>query len=368
MYNRILLPVLFVLLLAGTVVAKEKVAVFEFEGIGIDRSTIEAGTRIFGNELNATGKFMVIPQGDVETILSQRGISNSECFQVSCAAEYGFIAGAEKSVIGSMTRLGEKITVEARLIDIAKREIIFTDRFSTTSIEDLDIALRKVAEALASQKQITSEVTRYAITDDETQDARRKKSYIISGASFGFGFPTGDSYADVNRLQTLAWTMRIEAGKFLVDNTIGISWGSGGDKTFEDVEGTTIYLKEERKVGIIPWDIGLRYLFDYKSDFSPYIGGGLGLHLVMASELEQESGTDYEYVKGDAAMAMHIAAGITAFQTYDFRLSIDGKYTYLMTDAFVGAGDSQQFSISISILRKFEKGEKRGCMSGGCIF
>jgi hypothetical protein len=369
MFYRILIISVILLMFGGIVSAQEKAAVFEFEGIGVDQPTVKASSRIFANELNTTGKYTVLPQGDIETKLIERGITDFDCFQISCAASYGSIVGAQMSVIGSLTRLGARITVEARLIRVATKEVIFADHFAAGTIEDLDVALRKVARALATQTRIESEVTRYAITEEETREARRKKSYITSGASYGFGFPICDSYADVSRLKTMAWSTRYDAGKFVVDNTIGITWGGGGEKDFDDKDGNTIYLEDERSVAIIPWDIGIRYLFNYKSDISPFIGGGLGLHFVASKELSQTSASgDFEYVKSDAAMAIHLTAGLYAFQSYDFRLTFEGKYTYLMTDAFLDAGDSQQFGISISISRKFEKGEKRGCMGGGCIF
>ncbi len=358
MFYRIFTLGVFLLMLGGIASAQEKTVVFEFEGIGVDQPTIEAGTRIFSNELNATGKFSVIPWGDVETKLIERGISNFECYQISCAASYGSIAGAQKSIIGSLTRLGERITVEARLINVATEEVIFSDRFSASTVDDLDVALRKVAEAVATQKKIESEVTRYAITEEESQETRRKKGFITSGALFGFGFPLGNSYSKVDNLNYYGVVVRYEAGSYVLDNLFGLQHGSGGAKD------TTFYgtIVDEKVVNIFFYDIGLRYILNRGSDFTPFFGGGLGIHLISQQESHGET-----YMEGTQAFALHLAGGMYAFQTYDFHLTVEARYTVLFTKAFPNSGSSShQIGITFSITKKLEKKDRGGCM--GCGF
>jgi len=354
----ILLILVFSLGLSGLVAAQERVVVFEFGAIGVDEQPITAATQIFRNELDATGKFSVIPKKEMEAKLADQGITDFSCHEITCAANYGFAVGVEKAMIGSLTKLGQKVTAEVRLVDVIRKEVVFSDHFSATSLDDLDSALRKLAEAVAARKKIESEVTRYAITEEETREPRRKKAYITSGASFGFGFPLGDSYSEVNNLKTVAWMMRYEAGNFVIDNSIGVTWGSSDPDTIWGIQ------YDKKKVSIIPWDIGMRYVFNRESDFTPFVGGGLGLHFVGSQDL---GGRDY--TKSDQALALHLTGGLYAFQTYDFRLTVEGKYTIVFTDAFHDSGNSsQQIGIAIGISRKFEKGEKRGCMSGGCLF
>jgi TolB-like protein len=360
MLYRIFAITILTLMLVGVAAAQEKTVVFEFEGIGVDPATVEAGTHIFSSELNATGKFSVIPWGDVEAKLTEQGVTSFDCYQISCAANNGFIVGAQKAVIGTLTKLGDRITIDASLVDVGAKDVIFSDRFSATSMDDLDVALRKVAQALANQKHIESEVNPYAITEEETQESRRRKGYITSGASFGFGFPLGNSYSKVDDLFSLAWVMRYEAGSYVLDNSLGFSQGSGGEKD-------TTYLGEiinTTEVGIFFWDIGMRYILNRQSDFTPFFGGGIGLHFIGAQESE-----GYTYTEATRAFALHLAGGLYAFQSYDFRLTLEAKYTMLFSDVFVDSGSSShQIGFSIGITRKFEKDEKRGCMSGGCMF
>ncbi len=350
--------VLSMVLLTGAAIAQERVAVFDFEASGVDRMTVETATRVFRGELGSSGDYAVMSKSELETKLQTAGITDFDCNDVDCASSNALAANAEKAVFGSIARLGDKVVVEANLVNAVRKEVIFSDQFTSSSMDDLDVVMKKLANAIAARKKITSEVGRYDITEDETMEPRRRKAYITSGATFGFGFPLGDSYNNVDNLKTLSWVMRYEADKFVIENSIGVTWG--------DAEPDTSYgvLVSKKTISIVPWDIGMRYVFNRESDFTPFIGGGLGFHFIASQDLEGAV-----YVASDQALALHIAGGLYAFQSYDFRLSLEGKYTNVFTDAFQSSGgNSQQIGISIGISRKFEKGEKHGCMSGGCLF
>jgi hypothetical protein len=353
------------MLLAGTVAAQKSVAVFEFEAIGIDQEQATIATQLFRGELGATGKFTVIPKGDVEAKLAEKGITDLICHATGCASEYGFIAGAGKGVIGILTMLGQRVTVEVSLIDVASKQIEFSDRFAATTIDDLDSVLRKLAQAVAERKKIESEVGRFAVTEEETAEGRRKASYITTGAAFGVGFPLGDSYMDIGTLKHIVFVVRYEAGNFVIDNSFGLSWGSGGGQdTLVDDWDHTVTIVDEKKLAIMPWDIGVRYIFNRKSDFAPFVGGGIGLHFIA-----QEDQGGLVYTQSSQDFALHAAGGIYAFQSYDFRLAVEAKYTALFTDAFPGDSKvSHQIGILVSITRKLEKKENQGCFRGGGCF
>jgi len=358
MRSKILLSLLSLMMLSWNLSAQETTAVFEFEGIGVDPQTIESATHIFRNELNATGKFAVITKGDMEAALDAAGVTDYTCHDVGCASEYGYAVGAEKAAIGSLTKLGNRITAEIKIISVVKKEVVFTDRFSSTSLDDLDMTVRKLAEAAASGKQIESEVGRYAITEEETLEPRRKKSYITSGVGLGFGMPLGDSYAGVDHLMTIAWMIRYEASKYVIEMSFGVSWGSGGEK---DTIGSIVV--DEKEVHVIPWDIGFRYVTNRESDFAPFFGGGFGIHFIGSQDYQ-----GYGYVDSDEAFALHLCGGLYGFQSYDFRLTIEGRYTLLLSDALGAESTSHQIGLMVSLSRKFEPGDKRGCMSGGCLY
>jgi len=343
-----MLMMVFAIVLTTTVQAKPTAVVFNFEGFGVDPQTVEAASQVFRAELAATEKYDVLTRGDLESRLSQADIDNLNCYDIDCAASRGKIIGAKKAVIGSLTRLGDKVIAQVQLIDVKGKKSEFDDRFSADTIDDLDVVLRRLAEAMVSGNKVETNVNKFALTEEETESSRQRKSFITSGFSFGFGLPLGDSYSNVDNLKQLAWNMRYEAGRYVVDNSVGINWGSA---ELTDSLGDT----EHKGVFIIPWDIGLRYIISPKSEISPYVGAGIGFHFIFAAKIN-----DTPVVDGDQAMALHLAAGLYAFQSYDFRFTVDAKYTIVFTDAFYGSKDnSQQIGISVGISRKWESGKKR---------
>ncbi len=120
---------------------------------------------------------------------------------------------------------------------------------------------------------------------------------------------------------------------------------------------------DEKKVVIAPIDIGIRYVFKRGTDITPFVGGGIGMHFIAAQD---QAG--YTYTESDQALALHAAGGIYAFQSYDFRLAVEGRYTMVFSKAFPGSEDmSHQIAIGVTLSRKLEKRDRRGCGSGGCF-
>ncbi len=291
MYNKICLIFVFLVVLTAIINAQESAIVFEFDAIGIDEQTNAAAIQILRNELGATGKFLAIPKREIEAKLTEQNITDFSCHEIDCAISYGFTVGAEKVVLGSLTKPGEGYTVEVRLVDVTKKEVVFTDRFSATSLDDLRLTLSKLAKALAAQEKIESEITRYAVTEEEIKEPRRKKAYITAELSLGGSFPTGDSYSDAGFLFAMGIPIRIEAGHYVFDNTLGFSIApidpdTGYVYTFY---GDSIYGKiEEKMLTVYTWDMGLRYVFKRESNFSPFIGAGLGIHFILEQKIQDE--------------------------------------------------------------------------------
>ena len=358
---KIFVILLYILTLTGLVVAQESVAVFEFKAVGLDEQTTEAAMQIFKNDLNETGKFAVIPTEKMAASLSAKGITDVTCHNVDCGVNYGRAIGTENVIIGSFTKLGDKVIVEVKLVSVSQGNVVFTDRFSTISLEDLDMVLKRLAGAVAQRKKIDTEVGRFAVTEEEAMEPRRKKSFITSGGSFSFGFPIGKSYSEVSSIKTLWWNTRYETGNWVIDNSFGVQWGSGDEVEIETSPGV-IQTVSQTQIVALPWDIGMRYVFNRESDFAPFIGGGVGIHFI--------AGVTYKYenvegeTDGDTAPALHVAGGIYGFQSSNFRLTLEGKYSIVFSDAFPNSGSSSQMvGISIGITRELGR-DRAGC---GCF-
>ena len=347
MLSRAALSLGLLLCVTGIANAQETVAVFEFEGIGLPQAEAEAATQVFRGELGATGSFKVMARADVESKLAARGIDSPVCHAVGCAAEYGEIAGVMETVTGTLTMLGNRITGEVRLVDVAKQEVTFSDRFTAANLDDLEATLRKLANAVASRRKIQSEVGRFPVSQEETGDAARKRSVMTSGAVFGAGVPLGGSYAKISSLNQILTLTRLEADRYVVETSIGVQWGSGE----QDGPPGLGSLPEKTNVFIIPIDVGLRYVVNRQADFSPFAGGGIGLRFISS-----ESNGNEESVRGGTAFAYHAAAGVYGFQSYDFRLSLEARYSMMFSDAFVGEGRiHQQVGFLVGVTHKPEQ-------------
>jgi len=177
---------------------------------------------------------------------------------------------------------------------------------------------------------------------------------MTGGMAFGAGLPLGSSYANVDGLKQFLVVSRYEADRFVVETSIGFQWGSGGerDTIFDEIV-------DNRHVFIMPIDLGLRYVFNRKAEFTPFVGGGIGLNFISA-----ESAGSAEVVRGGTAFAYHAAFGVYGFQSYDFRLSLEGRYSMMFSDAFFGDEKlHQQVGFLVGITHKLERtqGHRGGC-------
>jgi hypothetical protein len=314
--------------------------VFELEAFGdFDSVTIVAATQILRDELNATGKFSVIPKAEVESKAIQSGIADVLCRDMDCAVTIGEAVGAKCGIMGTLTSWGgQSIQASIRRIDLRSKKMSFSDKFEAASLDDLNHALGRLARAVATGKHILTEKGRYNVDPGETVAGRRKAPYVTSGLAFGFGAPSGDSYSKVDNLKSLSWVFRYEVGHFVLANSIGFCWGKGGEDSL--LVGSSYLSISERKARIVPWDILVHYVVNRKADFSPFVGAGAGFQFIFPQEVD---GSSDEYTQSDQALALHLSAGLYAFQSYNIRLVVESRYTTLMTKAFgEESGDSSK--------------------------
>jgi hypothetical protein len=360
MWSRSVMILSLFLCVTGIARAQQTVAVFEFQGIGLSQAEADAASQIFRGELDATGSFRVMSKADVETKLAARGIQSPVCHAVGCATEYGEAAGVAEATIGTLTMLGNRITGEVQLVDVATKQVTFSDRFTAANLDDLEATLRKLAGAVANRRKIESEVGRFPVTEEETGEAARKRSVMTSGVVFGAGMPLGASYAGVNSLNQLLFVTRNEASRFVVETSVGAQWGSSGKG--ETIDGEII--DDKTSVFIMPIDLGLRFVSNRKAEFSPFVGGGIGLNVISS-----ESNSDRELIRGGTAFAYHLAAGVYGFQSYDFRLSLEARYSMMFSDAFVGGETTHhQIGFLVGLTHKLERPKDRqsGERRSGC--
>ena len=319
---------------------KMAIVVFDAQPIGVEESTVLASTQLLRNDLAATGTFAVMDEGEVTRFLGEK----PNCYDSQCASEIGRQLGVDKAVIGSLSRLGEKVIVELRMVDVASGQVEFSDRMASATVEDLDTVIKRLATGLATGKPTEKTVEIGAITEVETREPRRRKNFFTVGGKVGYLFPTGDSWRKVDKLLCLDWVTWYETPTFMVESLVGWRYEIGRDEGAYDV----------------PVEFSIFYI-PGKSDFTPYLGGGLGIHWVAAARDDEDVAYHQEERITNNGLALNVGGGLIGFRTYDFRIVVDLRYT--MVFAELDGQDTHQ-GISLTFGVTHPRKDPRGC----CIF
>ncbi|MDZ7260837.1 MAG: CsgG/HfaB family protein, partial [candidate division KSB1 bacterium] len=217
------LAAFMMMLPAGHSQEKSRLAVFEFQAIGVDEITAQVSWQLLHTELVNTNKFRVIEIEEISRILGPEAI----CYDVQCASELGRQLQADKVVIGSLSRLGMKIVVNLRMVNVAQAAVEFEDRLISEQEEDLDIVMKRLALGLATGKKAEDTAAVGAITEQETREPRRRATFYTSGLKIGFLWPQRDSYGEAKKLTAVDFTTWYETPTFVVEALTGFRGGDG---------------------------------------------------------------------------------------------------------------------------------------------
>jgi hypothetical protein len=338
-----LMAISLLLLTVGRALAQQTVrlAVFDLEPIGVDPATVQATGQLLRNDLAGTGRFSVVDQGEMLRILG----GDMRCYDSQCAAENGRRLGAGKALVGSLSRLGEKIIVELRLVETATGMVEYSDRMASATVEDLDTVIQRMAKSVASGKPAEGTAEVGLIVQEEAREPLRRKNFFTVGGKIGYLFPTGDSWGQADRLLCLDWVTRYETNDFFVESLVGYRYQLNQDNGAFDV----------------PIEFSIFYV-PSRSDFSPYFGGGLGIHWIGAERWDDEGDPvddDDDRVTNNG-LALNLGGGLMGFRTYDFRIVVDLRYSIVMAD--LGGQDTHQgIMLTFGITSPRGTNGSRGC-------
>lgn len=331
----------------------EKIAVIDFKPIGVDPSLAEATTTLLRSDLSAYKKFSLVEVGE-----------KVECDDKERAAEIGFKVKAQKVVYGTISKLGTKYIISAYVVEVSTRNIVFQDRVTASSAEDLDTASKRLAKAIVTGKKVEDVAEIGAIVEEETKEPRRRKSFFTVGGKFGMGFPFADSYGGVKTLMSGDFIYWYETPQFIAE------FGFGGVVTpitttmgFSDTLGE---MDITMRAGEFTYaQMSLFYLFS-KEDFCPYAGGGIGMRNCFITR--DYPGFWDDYSESAFGLAINLNAGLIIFRTYDFRMLIEGQYSLNMANFEEFGGPHHAFKVNFGFTYKKEKdGGCGGCIGGGCL-
>ncbi|MCX7982810.1 MAG: CsgG/HfaB family protein [Syntrophales bacterium] len=112
----------FLFFLPAAEAERSIVAVLDFEAIGAEGHLGRAVAEIVRTEIIGTKMYRVVERSQMDRLLSEQKMHYSGLVDEKNAVEIGKILGADKVIIGSVVRIGNNYTINARLIDVKTGE------------------------------------------------------------------------------------------------------------------------------------------------------------------------------------------------------------------------------------------------------
>jgi curli biogenesis system outer membrane secretion channel CsgG len=126
-----------------------RVAVMDFKANGISQLLASNISELVRNELIMMGGFAVLERSQVDQILKEQGFQQTGCTDTTCAVKVGQLLSAKKILIGTVMKMGNKILISGRIVDVEKGLGEIAANESAISADELDTATSKFAKKLA---------------------------------------------------------------------------------------------------------------------------------------------------------------------------------------------------------------------------
>ena len=117
--------------------SRPTVAVVDFAGEGVSEFERVGVTRLFVSAVFETGLVEVIDRNQREEILSEIQFSLADCTDEECAIEVGRLLAADIMIVGSLSKLGSRLSLDVKAIDVATSRIIGTHYKTYNNIDEI---------------------------------------------------------------------------------------------------------------------------------------------------------------------------------------------------------------------------------------
>lgn len=136
---------LTLLLLSSPLYSADKVtiAVLDLAGKGVPKIVSNAISDIIRSEFVNIGNFTVVERSQMNLILKEQGLQMTGCTDSSCAVEYGKLLSAKRIVIGEVSKVGKRIIITARYVNVRNGKSLFSAYGKANSIDDIDVTAKE---------------------------------------------------------------------------------------------------------------------------------------------------------------------------------------------------------------------------------
>ncbi len=143
--------ILLIVISVTSIVAQPQIAVIEFQSKGVYGDVASALTDVLVLELFRQNHFSILERELLDKILDEQKFQLSGCTTNECLVEIGKLANVHFIVAGSVARIGQTYSINARMIDIETGQVIRTALFNTSGAIDglLTQGIRSIAAQLS---------------------------------------------------------------------------------------------------------------------------------------------------------------------------------------------------------------------------
>jgi hypothetical protein len=284
-------------------------AIGEFAGNGVDAQTASTFRVLLRDELQAQNHATFV---DVQ----------ATCDTDACAAGAARGTGASVVVYGRLDRLGSKLIASARGTDVRSGAPKFSQKMVVDRVEDLTIAAKRIAEAIADGGTTDDNARLGTVTEEEAKPPVHRG--VRAGAFLSsHGIVPTKGYAQEQLGTGVALGAFIEMPHYYIAPSFGLRF----DLT-------------RRPEGYVhlPIELVLAYIIG-NGDVAPILGVGAGLNLLFESVPVHHSVgkvlvSTNDDVVNDFAVGATIfpRVGILFLRTYVFSVELYGEYALTAAD------------------------------------
>lgn len=179
MMKKILIISFVLLILISFVFTNEKtrVAVLDFSAKGIEKYLAEAIVENLITSLIDSGIFTVIERSQLKQLMKELSLQNSDDFNDRLRTELGELYGVELVILGSVTKIGSNITINARGVEVETGIAKFAKNLITDSENDIPFLIPLLVDII-SGKSIDEDALK-KIDKRQSKDRKSKKSKSI---------------------------------------------------------------------------------------------------------------------------------------------------------------------------------------------
>ncbi|MBA4369258.1 MAG: hypothetical protein C0403_16650 [Desulfobacterium sp.] len=154
-----LIIILFHLLPATAMAAKNRIAVMDFRADGISKEKALRISELIRTEIVNTNVYTVIERNQMDMVFKEQGIQQTGVINDAYAIKMGELLSAQKILIGTVMQLGDAIIISGRIVDIEKGIAEFAVNQSAANENQLLEATRLFCKKLTGTSSQTAEIS-----------------------------------------------------------------------------------------------------------------------------------------------------------------------------------------------------------------